>query len=310
MHKPKPARERLHNRIWHNRHMYLMLLPVMSYFIIFKYLPMGYLAMAFYDYKLLRGFSGSKFVGWKWFEQFITSMNFSRTIWNTLALNLLSIATVFPMAIVLALLINEIRQPRLKKSLQTITYMPYFISTVVVVSMIQSFLSPTLGPLAAVAKAFGKAPYYFMGDPGMFRPVSIVSGIWQTAGFNSIIYLSTISMIDPSLYEAATIDGASRLKRVWHVTLPGLKQTIMILFILRIGDLLGANFEKVLLMQNDLNMSVSELLPTYVYKLGMEQGKYSYSTAVGLFNGVVSLVLVLLANTVSKKMEKDAQMIF
>ena len=306
----RKRRVKLGTRMWQSRHMYLMMIPVLAYFVLFKYLPMGYLAMAFYDYKLLRGFAGSKFVGLKWFRQFTTSMYFGRTIWNTLVLNLLSICTVFPSAILLAILLNEMRRPRLKKVVQTITYIPYFISTVVLVSMIQSFLSPVLGPLGSLARLLGREPYYYMGDPAWFRPINLISGIWQTAGWNSIIYLSTISTIDPCLYEAATVDGASRLRRVWHVTLPGLRQTIIILLILRIGSLLGANFEKVMLLQNDLNLSVSELLPTYVYKVGMEQSKYSYSTAVGLFNSMVSLLLVLIANWGSRKLEKDSRMIF
>jgi putative aldouronate transport system permease protein len=281
-----------------------------TYFIIFKYLPMGYLSMAFFDYKLLLGFAGSKFVGLKHFQAFISGMNFTRTIWNTLALNLLSIAFVFPSAILLALMLNEVVNTKVKRTLQTITYMPYFISTVVFIGMINSFLSPSLGLLGVAFRAFGLTPPYLLGDPGMFRGINIVSGIWQTAGWNSVVYLSAITAIDPSLYEAAKVDGAGRFRRICHVTIPGIKQTIIILLILRVGELLGANFEKVLLLQNDLNLSVSELLPTYIYKVGMVQGKYSFSAAVGLFNAVVSLMLVLIANFASKKLSSDTKTIF
>jgi len=297
-------------RAWRNRYMYLMTLPVLVYFIIFKYMPMGYLSMAFYDYKLLKGFAGSNFVGFKHFGIFISGMNFSRTIWNTIALNLLSIVFVFPAAILLALLLNEIRGLKVKRTIQTITYMPYFISTVVFVGMIGSFLSPSLGLLGGLYRALGLTAPYMLGDPTKFRAINIVSGIWQTAGWNSVVYLSAITAIDLSLYEAATVDGAGRFRKIWHVTLPGIKQTIVILLILRVGELLGANFEKVLLLQNDLNLSVSELLPTYIYKVGMVQGKYSFSTAVGLFNSVVSLMLVLIANAASKKLSSDTKAIF
>lgn len=303
-------RNKWRKRAWKNRYIYMMVLPVTAYFFIFKYLPMGYFSMAFHDYKLLKGFAGSKFVGLKHFESFITGMQFSRTIWNTIALNLLSIMFVFPSAILLSLLLNEVRNNRLKKTIQTVTYMPYFISTVVLIGMLTSFLSPSLGLLGVFVKMLGGTPQYYLGDPGMFRGINIISGIWQTAGWNSVIYLSTLSSIDPNLYEAATVDGAGRLRRIWHVTLPGLKQVIIIMLIMRVGELLGANFEKVLLLQNDLNLSVSELLPTYIYKVGMQQGKYSFSTAVGLFNSVVSIVLVLMANFGAKKISEDRQGIF
>ncbi len=306
------ARKRvlLRKRAWQNRYIYLMILPVIAYFVLFKYLPMGYLSMAFFDYKLLKGFSGSAFVGLKHFAAFINGMNFTRTIWNTVALNLLSILFVFPSAIILALLLNEVGNSKVKRTIQTITYMPYFISTVVFVGMINSFLSPSLGLLGVVYRLFGQTPPYMLGDPTMFRGINVVSGIWQTAGWNSVVYLSAITAIDPTLYEAATVDGAGRFRQIWHITLPGIKQTIIILLILRIGDLLGANFEKVLLLQNNLNLSVSELLPTYIYKVGMVQGKYSFSAAVGLFNAVVSLMLVLVANYASKRLSSDTKAIF
>ncbi len=303
-------RSRWRMRAWRNRYIYLMILPVLIYFIVFKYLPMGYLSMSFFDYKLLKGFAGSNFVGFKHFITFVNGMNFSRTIWNTVALNLLSIIFVFPSAIVLALLLNEVANAKIKRTIQTVTYMPYFISTVVFVGMINSFLSPSLGLLGVLYRALGQTPPYLLGDPSQFRGINVVSGIWQTAGWNSVVYLSAITAIDPTLYEAATVDGAGRFRRIWHITLPGIKQTIIILLILRIGDLLGANFEKVLLLQNDLNLSVSELLPTYIYKVGMVQGKYSFSAAVGLFNAVVSLMLVLVANYASKKLSSDTKAIF
>lgn len=296
----------LKRRIVRNRYMYLMLLPVMVYFLVFKYWPMYYLRMAFYDYKILLGFEKSRYVGLDNFIQFITGNNFTRVIVNTVALNILSLFLMFPLCIVLAILLSEVRSKAFKKTIQTLTYMPHFISTVVLVSMIQSIVSPTTGILGAIAKALGKTPYYFLGDPRCFRSINVISGIWQTTGWNSIVFLASISSIDPSLYEAATVDGANRLQRIVHVTLPGIRNTILILMILRIGSMLGSNFEKVYLLQNDLNLSVSETLSTYVYKMGMTRSKLGFSTAVGLFEGVVSLVLVLMANTASKKLTKES----
>lgn len=296
----------LKRRIVRNRYMYLMLLPVMVYFLVFKYWPMYYLRMAFYDYKILLGFEKSRYVGLDNFIQFITGNNFTRVIVNTVALNILSLFLMFPLCIVLAILLSEVRSRAFKKTIQTLTYMPHFISTVVLVSMIQSIVSPTTGILGAIAKALGKTPYYFLGDPRCFRSINVISGIWQTTGWNSIVFLASISSIDPSLYEAATVDGANRLQRIVHVTLPGIRNTILILMILRIGSMLGSNFEKVYLLQNDLNLSVSETLSTYVYKMGMTRSMLGFSTAVGLFEGVVSLVLVLMANTASKKLTKES----
>lgn len=297
-------------KAWRNRYIYLMILPVVVFFLVFRYWAMGYLVIAFFDYKPLKGLWGSEFIGLRNFTDFILSLNFGRTVWNTVALNLLSLLFVFPSSILLALLLNEVAYPKLKKAFQTITYMPYFISTVVMISMLTSFLSPSMGLMGEIYRLFGKEPYYFLGDPDMFRPINVISGIWQTTGWNSVVYLSALTGIDTTLYEAARVDGAGRFRRIWHITLPGLKQTIVILLILKIGDLLGANFEKVLLLQNDLNLSVSELLPTFIYKMGMEQGKYSFSTAVGLFNSVVSLLLVMMANFISRKLSDGDTAIF
>ena len=286
--------------------MYIMLLPVLVYFLVFRYWPMYFLRMAFYDYKMLAGFEGSKYVGLKNFQSFIGGLNFWRIIRNTVVLNLLSLVFMFPLCILLALLLNEVRSSVLKRVVQTVTYLPHFISTVILISMITSVVSPSTGILGYLAKAFGKEPYYYLGDPGWFRPINVLSGIWQTTGWNSIVFLAAISAIDPALYEAATVDGAGKIRRIWHITLPGIRNTILILLILRIGNMLGSNFEKVYLLQNDLNLSVSETLSTYVYKMGITKSRYGFSTAVGLFESVVSLFLVIIANTASKKLSNDS----
>lgn len=297
-------------RAWRNRYIYMMCLPVVAYFIIFKYLPMGYLSISFFDYKLLKGFSGSKWVGLKNFADFLKGRYFRQTLWNTVALNLMSLVMVFPAGVILAVLLNEVRSSPLRRVYQTITYLPYFISTVVLVSMITSFLSPSIGLLASVCKALGLPVQDYMAQKSAFRMINVLSGIWQNTGWNSIVYLATLTNIDPTLYEAATVDGAGRLRRIWHVSLPGLKQIVVLMLIMRIGSLMGTVTDKVLLLQNDLNLSVSELLGTYVYKMGLQKGKYSFATAVGLFNSVVSFLLVISANFVSKRLSDDTHGIF
>jgi putative aldouronate transport system permease protein len=207
-------------------------------------------------------------------------------------------------------MLNEMTRPGLKRTIQTISYLPYFISTVVLVGMIISFLSPSSGMLGSVMRRLGGTPPYLLGDPRYFRAINVVSGIWQTTGWNAVVYLSALTTIDPQLYEAAFMDGAGRFRRMAHITWPGIRNTVVILFVLKIGDLLGANMEKVLLLQNDLNLSVSELLPTYVYKIGLVNARYSFATAVGLFNSVVSLVLVLLANWISRRFSDEQTGIF
>jgi putative aldouronate transport system permease protein len=287
--------------MWRNRDIYLMILPVVAYFLIFRYWAMAWISIAFYDFKLLRGFAGSTFIGLKNFADFFTGISFWQTISNTVILNVYSLTFLFPQGIIFAILLNEIRHAKVKRTIQTISYLPYFISTVVLVGMITSLLSPSAGLFGVIARSFGQEPIYFLGNPKYFRAINVLSGIWQMTGWNAIIYLSAITTIDSQLYEAATVDGAGRIRRIFHITLPGIRHTIVILFILQIGNLLGANFEKVLLLQNDLNISVSELLPTYVYKIGLVRGRYSFSTAVGLFNSIVSLLLVLVGNWVAKK---------
>lgn len=303
-------KSRWKQRAWRNRYMYLMCIPVLIYLFIFKYLPMGYLSISFFDYKLLKGFSGSQFVGLKNFTDFLGSRSFGQTLWNTISLNLMSLAMVFPAGIILAVLLNEVSWTPLKKTIQTITYLPYFISTVVLVSMITSFLSPSIGLLVSICKMFGLPVRNFMAEKDAFRMINVISGIWQNTGWNSVVYLATLTNIDPQLYEAATVDGAGRLRKIWHISLPGLKQIVILMFIMRMGSLMGTVTDKVLLLQNDLNLSVSELLGTYVYKMGMQKGKYSFATAVGFFNSVVSFILVITTNTITKRLNSDAQGVF
>ena len=288
-----------------NKWVYLMVVPVTIYYMLFKSVPMGYLAMSFYDFKILKGFEGSKFVGLKHYIDFFSGSNFVPLLTNTVIFNFWAIIYQSVAPIILALLLNELRNHRLKKMIQTVSFLPYFISTVVIVSMLQNFLSPSTGLLNNLRKSLGMDTIYYLGLPQYFRGVNYISGVWQMMGWNSVVYISALTAIDQQMYEAAMVDGASRLQRLWHITLPSIRLTIAIMITLNVGNLLGANVEKVLLLQNDLNLSVSELLPTFVYKQGLVNGKYSYATAVGLFTSLVSCILVVVANLCAKRISNS-----
>lgn len=292
----------LWQEIWKNRSVYLMILPVFIWFLVFSYWPLSWLRMAFYNYKLKKGFSGSEFVGFQNFINFFVKNDALKLIWNTLAINIWALIILFPAPILLALLFSELRLPRFKKSIQTISYLPHFMSTVMLVSFINIMLSPSLGLVGRVFTTFGLEPIYFLGDPKYFRAIQVISGVWQTVGWNSIVYVAALSGIDPQLYEAARMDGASRLQQITRVTLPCLIPTIITMLLIQLGQILGSNFEKILLMQNDYNMEVSEVIQTFVYKRALQQGDYGLSTAAGLFNSVVSLILVIIANKITKKL--------
>lgn len=288
-------------KMWRDKLIYLMIFPVVVYYIIFRYLPMGWLAISFYDYKILRGISGSQFVGLKQFISFFSNPDFPKLLYNTIILNIYSLMFCFTAPILFALLLNEVRGSKFKRTVQTISYLPYFLSMVVVVGMITTLLSPTMGSINTFIRAMGFPAINFLQEPEFFRPIYIISGIWQSVGWGSIVYLSAITAIDQELYEVAMVDGASRFKQVLHITLPSLKNTIIIMLILQVGNLMSVGFEKVFLLQQPTNYSVSEVLSTYVYKLGITNANYSLATAVGLFNSVVSLILVLFSNYLSKK---------
>ena len=293
-------------KLWSDRYIYLMILPVIIYFVILKYWPMGWLSISFYDYKILKGFSGSEFVGLEHFISFFTNSDFLKLLFNTLIINVYAMMFVFPMPIIFAVLLNELGFKHLKKFTQTVSYLPYFISTVAFAALIMNFLSPSSGILAGIFQSLGMDPIYYLGDPKYFRTILVLSGIWQGTGWNAIVYLSALTGIDQGLYEAAEIDGANRLQRIWHITLPGISTTIIILLILQIGNLLTTNFEKIYLLQNTANLQVSEVLQTYVYKRGLVQSNYSYATAVGLFNSIVSVVLVAFSNKLSRKFSETS----
>lgn len=298
------VRKRVWLRIYRNRYIYLMVIPVVVYLILLKYMPMWFLRSAFYDYKLLKGFAGSKYVGLQWFERLFTNPDLMTYIGNTLKLNVSAIVFLFPAPLIFAILLNELRGIRFKKAVQTISYLPHFVSTVVLVSMITTLLSPSIGTFASAAKSLGRTPVNYLSIPEYFVTINVVSGLWQSLGWESVIFVSALAGIDQGLYEAARIDGAGRWKQTLHVTLPGLSTTFVLLLIMKVGQMLNINFEKVFLLQNNLNLPASEMLPTFVYKTGMVNRNYGYATAAGLFNSVCSVILVFIANMVSRKVSE------
>lgn len=283
-----------------NKYKYLMIIPVLVYLIIFCYKPMYGLIIAFKNYKPTRGIWGSSWVGMLWFDKFFNDIYFWRLLRNTFVLSALSILFGFPAPILLALLLNEIHSSAFKRTVQTITYMPYFISLVVTCSLIKIYCQEN-GLFSQIAELFGGTRQNYMINPSAFRPIYVISGIWQGIGWNSIIYLAALSGIDPTQYEAARIDGANRFQQILHVTLPGILPTIMILFVLRMGSILNVGYEKVLLLYTPNTYEVADVFSTYTYRIGFESQKYSLSTAVGLFNTLVNIVFLLLTNWFSRK---------
>lgn len=285
---------------------YLLLLPAVLYVVVFLYGPMFGLILAFKDYKPYLGFLGSPWVGLQNFIRFINSNKFEQVIVNTLSLSFYQLLASFPFPIILALCLNYIPSQRFKKVVQNITYAPYFVSTVVLVSMLTIFFSQSTGMVNNVREALGMSRVLYMGEPGAFRHLYVWSGVWQTMGWNSVIYIASLTSVDESLHEAATVDGANILQRIRYVDLPALKPTIVTLFILNTGKLLTIGFEKAYLMQNSLNITASEIISTYVYTIGMLDQQYSYSTAIGLFNAVINLIMVLTVNYISKRVNETS----
>ena len=289
------------NKYWD---LYLLLIPVLAYFFIFKYLPMYGIQIAFRDYVPRKGFTGSNFVGLKHFTRFFSSYNCWTIILNTIYLSFLNLLFNFPLPILLALLLNEMRVKWAAKTLQMVTYAPHFLSTVVVCGMVVSFTSPSTGIVNAIIKALGGQSIYFMAKNEWFRPLYIISDVWKNMGWNSIIFLSALAAIDPALYEAASIDGASRFKQMLYVTLPSIVPTISIMLILNAGKVMNVGFEKVFLLQTDLNLDVSEVISTMVYRQGILNSKFSYASAIDLFNSVVNLILLVSVNSISKRVSE------
>lgn len=282
-----------------DRVLYLMILPAIVAVFIFHYIPLYGVQIAFKDYSTKRGIWGSEWVGFKYFIKFFQYPYFTRIMWNTLKINLVSLLT-FPLPVIFALMLNEMGSSRLRKACQTITYAPHFVSTVVVCSMVMLFVGRE-GLINIVTGFFGKEAVDYMGSPAAFPWIYVISDCWSGLGWGSIIYTATLSGVSLELVEAARIDGASRMQVIWYVYLPQLKSTIIIMLILKMGSMLGVGFEKVFLLQNSLNLESSSVISTYVYQIGIESSQFSYSTAIGLFNSIVNIILVTCANQISKK---------
>lgn len=291
-------------KIKSNIPLYVLLFPSIILLIMFAYIPMIGLVIAFKDYSPANGIINSPWVGFKYFTQFFNSVQFGTTMMNTLKISIYSILVGFPLPILLALLCNQLRAGKFKKVFQVTTYLPHFISTMVMCGIIILFLSPNSGLIANIFKTLGWTMPNLLSKPDSFAGVYVWSDVWQHIGWDSIIYLAALSAIDPTYYEAATMDGASRMQKILNIDLPLLLPTAMILLILRAGSLLSIGFEKVLLLQNPLNLAGSEVISTYVYKVGMLNFQYSYSTAIGLFNTVVNLIILLSVNWFSKRYTK------
>jgi putative aldouronate transport system permease protein len=284
-----------------DRWIYILLVPGLVYFLLFKYLPMGGVVIAFQDFHPFKGFLGSDWVGTKQFARLFEDPDFFMLLGNTLMLSLYNLAFGFPAPIIVALMLNELRHMLFKRTIQTLIYIPHFMSWVVVVSMFFVIFESEDGLFQSLLTTFGLDQLSIMMDSGLFRPMYILQVIWRESGWGTIIYLAALSSISPELYEAARIDGANRMRQIWHITLPGIRSTIVVLLLLRLSDVLDLSFEHVYLLINSLNREVGEVFDTYVYRVGLINGQLSYATAVGLFKGVIGLVLVVIANWAAKK---------
>lgn len=296
---------RLGRRLWQNRQVYLMWLPVLAGYLIFQYAPMGGLVIAFQNYKPFKGILGSKFVGLEHFVDFLTGPYAWRTIRNTLVISLMQIVAGFPMPILFALLVNEVRCSAYKRTVQTISYMPHFISLVVMCGLIADFSAST-GFFNVFRTMAGQPRVNFLSDPSYYRFIYVGSGIWKQMGWSSILYLATLSAIDLSLYEAAAIDGAGRFRQMLHVTLPALIPIIAVQLVMRMGHIMGEGHQKTLLLYNELTWEVSDIVSSYVYRRGLKQNDYSYGAAIGLFNSVVNVTILCLANWFSRRVVKES----
>lgn len=285
---------------------YILLLPAMAYFLIFCYGPMYGAQIAFRNFNAVDGVTGSPWVGFAHFERFFASPYFTTLLKNTIVISVYGLLAGFPLPIILALSLNELKNQWVKKIAQTITYAPYFISVVVMCGMLLSFLNPTTGIVNRFLGLFGIDPIPFLSRADLFPSIYVWSGVWQGTGWASVIFFAALAGVDPQLLEAATLDGAGRLQKIWHINIPTLLPTIVIMLIMSCGNLLSVGYEKIYLLQNSLNADTSEVISTYVYKTGLVNAQYSFSTAVGLFNSVANLVMLIIVNMVSRKISETS----
>ncbi|WP_341213049.1 ABC transporter permease subunit [uncultured Limimaricola sp.] len=285
---------------------YVLLLPTILWFLLFLYKPMYGLQIAFKDYSIFRGIDGSPWIGFEHFQTLFGNDQFLRAVKNTVVISFFTLLFGFPAPIILALMFNEILNQTYKRTAQTIVYLPHFISTVIIAGIVMTAFSPSAGIVNTVLEWFGMDPIYFLTKPEWFRPIFVGSGIWQEAGFQSIVYLAAIAGVNPSLYESAVVDGASRWQMVWKVTLPSILPTIIIMLIIRIGNLLEVGFELIILLYQPATYETADVINTFIYRQGLQQGQYDLAAAAGLFNAVVAFVLVMTANTISKRVSRTS----
>lgn len=287
--------------IYRDRILYYLLIPFLLWFLIFKYLPMWGIQIAFKDFSLFRGISGSEWIGFEYFTEFIGSEYFMRVFTNTVIISLYGLIICFPAQIILAIMISEVTRQGFKKIVQTLTYLPHFVSVVVIAGIVTTFLAPESGLINLILEKLGMEKIYFLTNPDYFRGIYTVMNLWKETGFASIVFIAAIAGIDTQLYEAAKMDGASKLKQIMHVTLPGILPTIVVMFIMKIGSLLSVGYETIILLYQPATYEKADVISTYVYRSGLVDGRYDFATAVGLFNSIVALVLVIAANKISKK---------
>lgn len=302
--KSRISKDSLLYDIVKNKTLYIMLIPVTLYFLIFCYWPMYGVQIAFKNFNAAKGILGSPWVGFYHFQRFFRNYNFVTLISNTITLSVYNLAASFPAPIILALLLNEVTNSKFKRIVQTVTYAPHFLSTVVVAGMLTTFLSPKTGIVNHLIAALGGERIYFMGEAAWFKHIYVWSGVWQHTGWSAIVYLAALTSVDQQLHEAAIIDGANKLQRIWYINIPTILPTAIILLILNLGQIMNVGFEKVFLLQNDLNLKSSDVISTYVYRMGLIGAQYSFSTAVGLFNSVINFILIVLVNYISRKVNE------
>ncbi len=302
----KSFKDRVKHDLTHNWVLWVMFLPVIIYYAIFSYAPMYGIVIAFKDYKIRRGILGSPWVGFKYFERFFSSYNFWELLKNTLGISIYSLVVGFPLAIIFAILLHYLTTPRLKKTVQMVSYAPYFISTVVICGMMTIFMDPTNGVFNRIIELFGGESVAFLSVPEYFKTIYVFSGVWQGMGWSAIIYISALAGVDSQMHEAAVIDGATKLQRIWYIDLPSILPTIVMLLIMQLGSLMNVGFEKVYLLQNDLNFRASDIISTYTYRVGMINSDFGYSTAVGLFNTIINVIILVGSNAVSRKVAGES----
>ncbi len=285
---------------------YLMLLPTVIWMIVFLYKPMYGLQIAFKDYSIFRGVAASPWVGWEHFQTLFSNDQFTRAVWNTIKISALNLLFGFPAPILLALMFNEVLHATYKRTAQTIVYLPHFISTVIIAGIVTTAFSPTAGVVNTVMGWFGLDSIYFLTRPEWFRPIFVGTGIWQEAGFGSIVFLAAIAGVSPSLYESAVVDGASRWQMMWKITIPSIMPTIIIMLIIRIGNIMEVSFELIILLYQPATWSTADVVNTFVYRQGLQSGQYDLAAAAGLFNAAVAFVLVMTANTLSRRYSRTS----